>query len=172
MPGAVIEEGYAAGCIGRIAQLHAAYYAASNGFGVTFEARVARELADFCLRYQRGRDGLWLVRDGDRIEGSIAIDGEKAARATETGGAAHLRWFITSAAVQGQGLGKRLLDLAMDFVDGCGYGSTTLWTVAGLDAARHLYASRGFHLVHESPGDQWGTVVTEQRFERAHPARP
>ncbi len=109
------------------------------------------------------------MRDGGRIEGSIAIDGTRAA---EPDGAAHLRWFITSEAVQGQGLGRRLLELAMDFVDGRGYRRTTLWTFAGLDAARHLYTAYGFRLVHQSPGDQWGTVVTEQRFERAHPARP
>ena len=33
-----ISEGYVPGCIGRIAQLHAAYYAQTSGFGVEFEA--------------------------------------------------------------------------------------------------------------------------------------
>lgn len=156
-----ISEGYATGCIGRIAQLHAEYYAASNGFTVAFEAKVAKELAAFCLAYVPGRDG---IGDGDGIEGSIAIDGSHAA---EEG--AHLRWFITSDALRGQGTGKALLSRALAFSDACGYKKVCLWTFAGLDAARHLYESHGFRLQHENPGSQWGTVVHEQQFVREAP---
>lgn len=156
-----ITEGYTPGCIGRIAQLHANYYSASNGFGVEFEARVARELAQFCQSYKQGRDGIWLARDLE-IEGSVALDGSYA-----HGKGAHLRWFISSDALRGQGVGKRLLARALEFSDKCGYGTVHLSTFAGLDAARHLYESHGFKLVHESPGSQWGAVVLEQRFERS-----
>jgi GNAT superfamily N-acetyltransferase len=157
-----IKQGYVPGCIGRIAQLHAGHYAVNHGFGVAFEARVARELADFCQNYQAGRDGIWLVEHEGRIEASIAIDGSKAG---DSG--AHLRWFITSAAVRGQGIGKQLMAQAMAFVDDCAYAKTYLWTFSGLDAARHLYEAHRFRLVHESPGSQWGTQVIEQRFERS-----
>lgn len=156
-----ITEGYTPGCIGRIAQLHAAYYSASNGFGVEFEAKVARELAEFCQSYKQGRDGIWLAR-GLEIEGSVVLDGS---RAHDKG--AHLRWFITSDVLRGQGVGKQLLARALEFSDKCGYRTVHLWTFAGLDAARHLYESHDFKLVHENPGSQWGTVVREQRFERS-----
>jgi len=155
-----VTEGYVPGCIGRIAQLHAAYYASVAGFGVDFEAKVATELAQFCRSYVSGRDGLWLARGAD-VEGSVAIDGSHA-RAE----GAHLRWFITSDAVRGQGVGKQLLEAALQFSDACGYRRVHLWTFAGLDAARHLYESNGFRLVHESPGEQWGRMVQEQRFVR------
>lgn len=160
-PDQSIKQGYVPGCIGRIAQLHASHYADNYGFGVAFEARVARELADFCQNYQTGRDGIWLVEHEGSIEGSIAIDGSTAG---ESG--AHLRWFIVSAAVRGQGIGRQLMAQAMAFVDACAYPKTYLWTFSGLDAARHLYEQHRFRLVHESPGRQWGTLVTEQRFER------
>ena len=68
-----ISEGYLPGCIGRITQIHAAYYAQHSGFGVEFEAKMARELAAFCLAYLPGRDGIWLAHGGE-IEGSIVID--------------------------------------------------------------------------------------------------
>lgn len=158
-----ITTGYVPGCIGRIAQLHAAYYGAHYGFGVAFEAKVARELAGFCLDYRPGRDGIWLAR-GQDIEGSIVIDG---AHADADG--AHLRWFITSDALRGHGTGRRLLSAALDFADQCGYPRVYLWTFAGLDAARHLYESHGFRLAHASPGTQWGTEVLEQRFVRHRP---
>jgi hypothetical protein len=48
-----LSEGYEPGCIGRIADLHAQYYARANGFGADFEAKVATELSQFCLRYSR-----------------------------------------------------------------------------------------------------------------------
>ena len=157
-----VREGYVPGCIGRIAQLHANHYSAANGFGVSFEAKVARELADFCQNYKPGRDGIWLALCNGHIEGSVAIDGTDAG---STG--AHLRWFITSNEIKGQGIGRMLLEQAMVFVRACGYRNTYLWTFAGLDAARHLYESHRFRLVHEGPGSQWGTLVTEQRFERS-----
>jgi len=161
----VITEGYAPGCIGRIVQLHADYYARASGFGLAFEAKVARELSAFCEAYEPGRDGLWLAQGARGIEGSVVID---ASHATHDG--AHLRWFITSDAVRGQGLGRRLLQSALDFADQRGHRSVYLWTFAGLDAARHLYESHGFRVVHESDGAQWGRVVREQRLVRERPS--
>ena len=40
--GVSIREGYSAGCIGRIAELHARYYSQASGFGLAFEAKVAQ----------------------------------------------------------------------------------------------------------------------------------
>jgi GNAT superfamily N-acetyltransferase len=107
---------YTPGCIGRIAELHAAYYARHAGFGLAFEAKVARELAGFRERLDGTRDGLWLVTQDGRVEGSIAIDGLRGADAA----GAHLRWFIVSDALRGQGAGRALLQRATDFVDARG----------------------------------------------------
>jgi GNAT superfamily N-acetyltransferase len=158
---ATIHEGYSPGCIGRVAQLHAEYYSRSNGFGAPFEAKVAKELGDFCLAYTPGRDGLWLAA-GPSIEGSIVIDGS---RGIDHG--AHLRWFITSDALRGQGIGKLLLSRALAFADHANYKQVHLWTFDGLLAARHLYEANGFRLVEERPGATWGKVVSEQRFVRS-----
>lgn len=158
--------GYTPGCIGRITELHADYYARRAGFGLAFEARVARELTAFCEHFVAERDGLWLVMHGGRIAGSIAIDGLHGH--DEAG--AHLRWFIVSNALRGQGAGRVLLQRAMDFIDARRYGRTVLDTFEGLDAARHLYEGAGFRLVAQVPGAQWGRVVNEQRFERLREA--
>jgi GNAT superfamily N-acetyltransferase len=157
---ATVEEGYSPGCIGRVAQLHADYYSRSSDFGVQFEAKVAQEFSAFCLNYTQGRDGLWFAKNPS-IEGSIAIDGSKAA---ETG--AHLRWFITSETLRSQGIGKVLLGRALDFANKVGFKSVHLWTFSGLGAARHLYEANGFRLVEERPGNTWGKIVLEQRFVR------
>jgi GNAT superfamily N-acetyltransferase len=155
-----INKGYIPGCIGRVSELHALYYSNLVGFGLNFEAKVARELAEFCSRYDEQRDGLWLATLAGRIHGSIAIDG---LHAQDEG--AHLRWFITSNEIRGTGIGTSLLSSAMDFCRVKGYRRIYLWTFSGLDAARHLYEKFGFELVKQQRGSQWGVEVDEQRFE-------
>jgi GNAT superfamily N-acetyltransferase len=161
---AVLHQGYLPGCIGRVTELHADYYARQSGFGVHFESLVARDMAAFCERYDPTRDGLWLLLLDGRVEGSIAIDGLHA----DSDGA-HLRWFITSDRLRGSGAGTRLLTRALAFCDAHPYRQTYLWTFDGLQAARHLYEKHGFRLVRQQAGRQWGAEVLEQRFERLAP---
>lgn len=153
--------GYCAGALGRIAEMHAEYYHRHWGFGLFFEAKVATELAEFLCRFEKRRDGFWTLISGDRVEGAIAIDGLKAA----TQGA-HLRWFIVSPELHGGGWGRRLMTEAVAFCDRQAYRRIGLWTFAGLDTARHLYEAFGFYLISQAEGEQWGTRVVEQRFER------
>ncbi|MDX1575973.1 MAG: GNAT family N-acetyltransferase, partial [Kiloniellales bacterium] len=85
---------------------------------------------------------------------------------------AHLRWFIVSDDARGTGLGRVLLERAVAHCTDRRYGRIYLTTFAGLDAARHLYESMGFHLVDEQDADQWQGGVREQRFEFVLPAEP
>ena len=157
-PKITVVRGYAAGALARITEMHATYYARHAGFGRFFEAKVARELADFCSRVDHHANGLWLAMDREQIVGSIVIDGE------DTRESAHLRWFILDDAARGRGIGRELMAAAMDFCTEMHYDTVVLWTFKGLDAARHLYESFGFRLVEEKRAAQWGTEVLEQRF--------
>jgi uncharacterized protein YhfF/GNAT superfamily N-acetyltransferase len=152
--------GWLPGAIGALAALHAAFYSREHGFGVFFEAKVAGECAEFCSRLDPARDGLWLLVDGGRVLGAIAIDGSSA-------DGAHLRWFIVADEMRGRGFGQRLLVAAMDFCRRAGHRRIFLTTFAGLDKARALYEGCGFRLVDEADGGTWGSTVREQRFEWA-----
>jgi GNAT superfamily N-acetyltransferase len=156
----VIHCGHVPGCIGAVTQLHAGYYARHVGFGVEFEAEVAREMAEFCLGFDAKCDGLWLALDGSGIEGCVAIQGKDAA-----GEGARLRWFITSDRVRGQGVGSALLAAAMDFCHAQRYPRVYLWTFEGLHAARHLYERAGFRLALQEAAPHWGQVINMQRFD-------
>lgn len=156
-----IVSGYIPGCLGRIAELHGTYYHAHWNFGLFFEAKVATELSAFLQRCDENRDGIWTALVNDRIEGAIVIDGQQA----RTEGA-HLRWFIVSDALHGQGAGRQLIETALAFCREKHYARVFLWTFKGLDAARHLYESVGFELIDQRQGVQWGTPVEEQYFER------
>ncbi|CAO3404370.1 GNAT family N-acetyltransferase [Azospirillum palustre] len=169
-----IEPGYRPGLIGRAVDMHVQFYARAHGFGAVFESRVAAGLADFLPRLDRPCNAVWTALDGDRIVGTVAIDGEDLSGDAPGAGSApriaHLRWFIVEDGRRGGGLGRRLLDEALAFADRTGFAETRLWTFRGLDAARRLYEAAGFVLADESPGSQWGTEVTEQSFIRPRPS--
>lgn len=151
--------GYVPGAIGRVAEMHASYYAKHWDFGLYFEAKVATELSQFLQRLDPARDGFWTAVRSGRVEGSLVIDGAKA----ETEGA-HLRWFILSDALRGQGAGNRLIQEAVDFCRQRRYARVFLWTFKGLEPARHLYEKYGFLLAEQLEGKQWGKRVLEQRY--------
>ena len=155
-----IIKGYIPGAIGRISELHGAYYHKHWGFGLFFEAKVAAELSEFLLRYDTHKDGIWVATQNDRVEGSIVMDGIHA----ETDGV-HLRWFILSDVLRGKGVGRMLVEKAMAFCREKSYRKAHLWTFEGLDAARRLYLEAGFRLVRQKRGIQWGTEVNEQYME-------
>lgn len=163
-PSVEICTGYRSGVLARVVEMHALHYARTSNFGQAFESVVAGGLAEFGNRMSRPINEIWTAMNGDRIIGSVAIDGEDLGA-----GIAHLRWFIVDDTVRGGGVGKQLLDAALAFVDERGFVETHLWTFSGLHAARHLYEKRGFVLTEERHGSQWGSEVLEQRFVRALP---
>lgn len=161
-----IETGYVPTIIGRIIEMLQSHMNKHYGFGSGFESRIAGDLADFVSRLNSPQNEIWRAESGDRIVGSISIDGEDLGD-----GLAHLRWFVVSEEIRGGGTGHALLSRAIDFCDRRGFNEIQLWTVKGLDAARKLYESHGFKLVEEYAGDQWGAEVTEHKYVRHLPKR-
>lgn len=152
--------GYLPGVIGRVAELHALYYSENWGFGEYFEIKVATELSEFITHYDQSKDRIFSLIVDEKVEGSVTIDGS-----SETGNVAHLRWFVVSDKMRGSGAGNRLMKQAMAFCKENNYQGVYLWTFKGLESARHLYEKFGFSLTEERVGKQWGSTVTEQRFD-------
>lgn len=157
-----ISEQFLAGSLGAIVLLHGNHYATNWGFETFFEAKVARELADFASRQARN-DLVLIAHDCDGVAASLVLDlndltsGERGA---------HLRWFISADRCRGTGLGRQLMQRAVAHAEVHSKGRMWLTTFAGLMPARHLYESFGFALVSEAEGDAWGTAVKEQEFRR------
>lgn len=166
-PAATLEiaRGYRPGIIGRMVQMHASYYARYANFGQPFESLVATDMAELMGRLDNPRNQVWAALDGERIVGSIAIDGEGE------GGGAVLRCFILDDSARGKGVGKRLLAEVIKFCDEWGFDETRLWTFKGLEAARKLYEDVGFTLEQEHEAEQWGGKITGQWFVRPGPGK-
>ena len=158
--------GYTPGALGRITELHGAYYHQHWGLDLYFEAKVATELAAFLNRFDPEGDGAWFACEGSQVVGGIFIDGHDPA-----GEGARLRWFILDPAYQGQGIGNRLMQAAMDFCKARQFKRVYLTTFAGLTSARHLYEKLGFRLCAEVDAtDLTGDPSkVEQVFERILP---
>jgi GNAT superfamily N-acetyltransferase len=159
--------GYVPGALGRIVELQATYYAEHWGLGLYFEAKVATEMAEFLSRFNPGRDGAWFARIEGEIVGAIFIDGGDSQ-------GARLRWFIIDPKYQGQGVGSRLIETAMNFCKQQRFERVYLTTFAGLNTARHLYEKFGFRLCREVDGSHLTgkSSMTEQVFEYLPSAQP
>ncbi|KAE9369424.1 MarR family transcriptional regulator [Stipitochalara longipes BDJ] len=139
----IISSGYRPGLLGRCLEMHMQYYSLEVGFGASFESQLATGLGELLNRLDSPKNGTWAVTDGTNIYGTIFIDG---------GG--------------GQGLGRKLIEQAMAFVDDHQFVETHLYTFNGLDAARRLYESCGFVLVEEAIMNKWGKEMKIQSFVR------
>jgi len=151
-PSAKIElrRGYQPGLIGRVGELHGAYYASTWGAGAPFEILIVRDLCEFLEGYDPAHDlilSAWL--DG-KIIGSISMLGERI-RSEE----AQLRFFIVDPAYQGFGAGSLLLASALDWCRRNAYKTVFLWTVDHLPQSRRLYEKSGFVVVERHWDDRY-----------------
>ncbi|TFH51813.1 MAG: N-acetyltransferase [Methanothrix sp.] len=147
------------GDVGYMTYLHGTLYAPEQGWDHTFDAYVAIPLAEFA-KSKSLRERIWIVEKEGRIIGSAAIVkfSEKEAQ---------LRWLLLHPEVRGRGLGRRLVEDALDFCRDVGYSSVFLWTVNTLPIAAQLYQSVGFKQTDELTHELWGSTVTEVRYELA-----
>lgn len=154
-----IHDHWAPGMIGDLAALHGRVYAASHGFGLAFEATVAKGLGEMLGHLDPGRDFFRAAESEGRFRGSIALD------ASAADGTARLRYFVLEDALRGKGLGKRWMGELMAHARATGLRSIQLWTLAGLDAATALYERAGFGLEEERDATPlFGAPGTARRF--------
>jgi GNAT superfamily N-acetyltransferase len=154
-------DNYRPGIFGNIVMLHGKYYAKHWNFGSYFEAQVAAGLADFSSRMAAPNCALISAWKDDIFLGSISVDNDGEPKAQS----AHLRWYIMSDQARGKKIGRPLFDKAISFIRANGYKAAYLTTFKGLEAATRIYTDNGFVLTHEEQGDNWGTTVTEQRYD-------
>ena len=145
------------GDIGYIIYMHGIFHALEQGWDHTFEVYVAVPLAEFA-QSKSSREKIWILEEGDRIAGSVAI-----VKRTEE--EAQLRWLLLEPEIRGRGIGKWLVEEALDFSRISGYESIFLWTVETLYIAANLYRSVGFVQRERLTHEIWGSTVTEVKYE-------
>ena len=150
--------GLQTGDAGWVVKRHGELYAESQGFDLSFEALVAKIMADFVETRAAPRDAAWVATsDGVRL-GCVFIVGESES-------VARLRLMLVEPFARGRGVGQSLVATAIDHCRAQGFEKIVLWTQKNLEEACRLYARNGFELTESKPDDMFGRSVENQTWE-------
>ena len=148
-PSPVVLRPPAAGDLGWVVQRHGALYAAEYGWDQSFEALVARIVADFAASGDRGGQSAWIAEVNAEPAGCVFCT-----RKDES--TAQLRLLLVEPVARGRGVGGRLVAECVRFAHQAGYREIMLWTNDVLDAARRIYQRAGFQLAGSRPHHSFG----------------
>jgi DNA-binding MarR family transcriptional regulator/N-acetylglutamate synthase-like GNAT family acetyltransferase len=148
------------GDLGWVVERHGALYAEEYRWDATFEALVARVVADFVDQLDTTRDRAWIAELDGRRAGSILC-------VKKTAKIAQLRLLLVEPWARGRGIGARLVDECVRFARQAGYRELVLWTNDVLVDARRLYERAGFSLRSEKKHRAFGHDLVSQDWARA-----
>jgi DNA-binding MarR family transcriptional regulator/N-acetylglutamate synthase-like GNAT family acetyltransferase len=148
-----------AGDLGWIVQRHGELYAEEYGWDTSFEALVARIVAEFAVSHDPAREAAWIVElDGAPAGCVLCVRSGEAV--------AQLRLLLVEPRARGLGLGARMVEECVAFARQAGYRELTLWTNDVLVQARRIYERAGFELVAEEPHRSFGRELVGQTWSR------
>lgn len=144
---------------GWVIQRNGAIYAREYGWDSSYEALVARIVADFVETHDPARERAWIAElDGEPV-GCVFCVAEEAATA-------RLRLLLVEPTARGRGVGARLVDECLRFAKRAGYAEITLWTNDVLTSARRIYEAAGFTLLDEHAHHSFGHDLVGQNWRR------
>jgi N-acetylglutamate synthase-like GNAT family acetyltransferase len=151
------------GDLGWVVMAHGEVYAAQFGWDTSFEALVARIVADYANGADPDREAAWIAEsNGERAGCVFLVAGE--------GNMAKLRILLVHPDARGHGLGTRLVDECLAFARAAGYRGVTLWTNDVLASARRIYQAAGFALVDKKPHHSFGKDLVGETWSKTFPA--
>jgi len=146
------------GDVGYLIYLHGELYAKETGYNLEFEGYVCKTFYDFLQHYHPSKDRVFLATYNNRIVGAVAIVGHSKELA-------QLRWLLVHPDMRGVGLGKKLVQDAMNFCRQQQYKKVYLLTTDQQTTAAKLYLQAGFVKTEEVPQEMWGHRLKEVRYE-------
>ncbi len=148
------------GDMGWVVQRNAAVYAEEFGWDSSYEALVARIVADYVDNRDPEAEAAWIAEVDGLPAGCVFCVRENATTA-------RLRLLLVEPWARGLGMGARLVEEVLRFARQAGYSHITLWTNDVLADARRIYQRAGFTLDNESRHHSFGKYLTGQNWSCA-----
>ena len=145
------------GDLGWVVQRNATVYAEEFGWDASYEALVARIVADYADHMDPEAEAAWIAEVDGAPAGCVFCVREDAATA---------RLLLVEPRARGLGIGARLVEEVLRFARGAGYSAVTLWTNDVLADARRIYERAGFTLDDETPHHSFGQDLVGQNWSR------
>jgi N-acetylglutamate synthase-like GNAT family acetyltransferase len=149
------------GDLGWMVWQHGEVYAETLGWDTTFEALVARIVADFANADPEPRLAGWIAElDGRRVGCVLCVPGPEQHVAV-------LRILLVTPEARGHGAGRALVEACVAHATGAGSTELTLWTNDVLASARRIYEAAGFELVDSEAHHSFGKELVGQHWRLA-----
>lgn len=147
----------ASGDFGWVVERHGVLYADEHGWDESFEALVARIVADYIERHDPRRENAWIAEVDAERAGCVFCTRKES-------DVAQLRLLLVEPRARGRGVGTRLVDECLEFATRAGYSRIMLWTNDVLKEARRVYERAGFTLGDEEKHHSFGRDLVGQNW--------
>jgi DNA-binding MarR family transcriptional regulator/predicted GNAT family acetyltransferase len=148
------------GDLGWVIGRNGALYAEQYGWDETYEALVARIVADYAAGHDPVREAAWIAEaDGERAGCVFCVRKDDST--------AKLRLLLVEPWARGSGIGRALVAECVDFAKRNGYTEMVLWTQSILVEARRIYQRAGFELAGSQPHHSFGHDLVGETWRLA-----
>ncbi|MCH4168694.1 MAG: helix-turn-helix domain-containing GNAT family N-acetyltransferase [Streptococcaceae bacterium] len=134
-------------------------YEAERGFtSEIWEKYLVQGVLELVENFDEAKECLFILECNGEQAGCVAIKQVEA-------GIAQFRYFFLEPELRGLGLGRQLIQKALEFCQEKDYNQVFLWTVSAQETARFLYQKAGFKITETHATSDWGTQVIEERWD-------
>lgn len=153
------------GDVGQVIARHGRLYVEQLGYPERFEHYVVEAFAEFFRVPDASRDRVFVAEHLGTFLGSVAMKG----RPKKT---SQLRFLLVEPEARGRGIGRALVEHAIDHARRAGDRRVVLDTASDLAAARRLYERAGFRRIASEPAPHLRRGVASERWELRLTSRP